>query len=249
MLNSEDLGVTASAMLETVESHLIADVPVGVFLSSGLDSTLTALAAETAGSRLHSVTLGFEEYRGSEADEVPFAEMAAKQFGTTHATRWVSRKEFQTDFAAMLSAMDQPTIDGANTYFVSKVAKQAGLKAAISGLGGDELFGGYSSFHQIPQLVHSVGNFPSGAARALRVISAPVLKHFTSAKYAGLLEYGGTYAGAYLLRRGLFMPWEFPHLLDPDLAREGWRVLGPMLGLEATVKDISSGRLRFPHSR
>jgi asparagine synthase (glutamine-hydrolysing) len=233
------------AMLDTVSHHLIADVPVGVFLSSGRDSaTLTALAAELAGPRLHTVTLGFGEYRGSEADEVPFAEMVAKQFGTTHDTRWVSGGEFQTDFEAMLSAMDQPSIDGANTYFVSKAAKQAGLKAALSGLGGDELFGGYSSFQQIPQLVRTVGNFPVGAAKALRAISAPLLKHFTSTKYAGVFEYGGSYAGAYLLRRGLFMPWELPHLLDPEIVREGWRALRPMVELEATVKDIASDRLR-----
>jgi asparagine synthase (glutamine-hydrolysing) len=245
-LGSDEVdGLLREAMLDTVSHHMIADVPVGVFLSSGLDSTtLTALAAETTGSCLHTVTLGFEEYRGSEADEVPLAEMAARQFGTTHETRWVSANEFQTDFAAMLSAMDQPSIDGANTYLVSKAAKQAGLKAALSGLGGDELFGGYSSFQQIPQLVRAIGKFPVGPAKALRAISAPVLKHFTSAKYAGLLEYGGSYAGAYLLRRGLFMPWELPHLLDPDLVRAGWRTLQPMLQLEATVKDIASDRLR-----
>ncbi|HVN30337.1 MAG TPA: asparagine synthase (glutamine-hydrolyzing), partial [Candidatus Binataceae bacterium] len=196
------------AMRDTVRNHMIADVPVGVFLSSGIDSTtLTALAAEVTGSRLHTVTLGFEEYRHSEADEVPLAEIVAKLFGTTHETRWVTRKEFYADMDAMLAAMDQPSIDGANTYFVSKAAKHAGLKAALSGLGGDELFAGYSSFRQIPQLVRSVGNFPAGAARALRMISAPVVRHFTSSKYAGLLEYGGSYAGAYLLRRGLFMPW------------------------------------------
>jgi asparagine synthase (glutamine-hydrolysing) len=78
----------------------------------------------------------------------------------------------------------------------------------------------------------------------MRVISAPVLKHFTSAKYAGLLEYGCSYAGAYLLRRGLFMPWELPHLLDPDVVREGWRTLQSMLHLEATIKDIKSDQLR-----
>jgi len=233
------------AMLDTVRHHMIADVPVGVFLSSGRDSTtITALAAEITGSCLHSVTLGFEEYRGGEADEVPTAELVARQFGTTHDTRWVSRSEFQADFAAMLSAMDQPSIDGANTYFVSKAAKQAGLKAALSGLGGDELFGGYSSFQQIPRLVRTVGKFPLGPAKALRVISAPLIKHFTSAKYAGLLEYGGSYSGAYLLRRGLFMQWELPHLLDPDLVREGWRALQPILELEATVKGITSDRLR-----
>jgi len=233
------------AMLDTVKRHLIADVPVGMFLSSGLDSTtLTALAAEVVGSRLHTVTLGFDEYRGRGADEVPLAESVSRRFGTTHDTRWVSRREFESDLHAMLNAMDQPSIDGANTYFVSKVARQAGLKAAISGLGGDELFGGYPSFNQIPQLVRSVGRFPRGAAKAFRVICAPVLKHFTSAKYAGLLEYGGTYEGAYLLRRGLFMPWELPDLLDPDLVRDGWRKLEPMAQLEATLKDISGDRLR-----
>ncbi len=233
------------AMLDTVTQHMIADVPVGVFLSSGRDSaTLTALAVETNRSPLHTVTLGFEEYRGSEVDEVPFAERLATQLGTTHDTRWVSRNEFQSDFAALLSAMDQPSIDGANTYFVSKAAKQAGLKAALSGVGGDELFGGYSSFQRIPQLVRTVGKFPVGAAKVLRAISAPLLKHFTSVKYAGLLEYGGSYAGAYMLRRGLFMPWELPHLLDPDVVREGWRVLRPMLELEATVKGIAGEQLR-----
>ena len=233
------------AMLDTVGSHMIADVPVGVFLSSGIDSTtLTAIAGETSRSRLHTVTLGFEEYRSTEADEVPLAEAVAQQLGTTHQTRWVSRSEFHADLAAVLAAMDQPSVDGVNTYFVSKVAKQAGLKAVLSGLGGDELFGGYSSFRQIPQLVDRVGNFPAAAARALRVISAPVVKHFTSSKYAGLLEYGGTYAGAYLLRRGLFMPWELPNLLDPDVVREGWRTLQPMLQLEATTRGIGSQQLR-----
>jgi asparagine synthase (glutamine-hydrolysing) len=233
------------SMLDTVSRHMIADVPVGIFLSSGLDSTtLTALAAETIGSRLHTVTLGFDEFRGTDADEVPLAEEVSKQFNTTHQTRWVARREFQSDFAAMLSAMDQPSIDGANTYFISKAAKQAGLKAALSGLGGDELFGGYSSFQEIPQLVRAARKVPARAAKALRVISAPVLKHFTSSKYAGLLEYGGSYAGAYLLRRGLFMPWELPDLLGPDLAREGWRILQPILHLEATIEDIASERLR-----
>jgi asparagine synthase (glutamine-hydrolysing) len=245
-LNKEE--VTARlrrAMLDTVENHMIADVPVGVFLSAGIDSTtLTALAGETSGARLHTVTLGFEEYRGTEADEVPLAETVARRLGTSHQTRWVSRSEFHADLGAVLAAMDQPSIDGVNTYFVSKVAKQAGLKAVLSGLGGDELFGGYSSFRQIPQLVRRVGNFPAGAAKALRVISAPVVKHFTSSKYAGLLEYGGSYAGAYLLRRGLFMPWELPDLLDPEVVREGWRTLQPMLQLEATTKGIAGDQLR-----
>ena len=122
-----------------------------MFLSSGLDSTtLTALATEILGSRLRTITLAFEEYRGSEADEAPLWRTLARQLGTDHETRWISRKEFRADFAAMLKAMDQPTIDGVNTYFVSKAAKQAGLKAVLSGLGGDELFGGYRGFTTDP---------------------------------------------------------------------------------------------------
>ena len=232
-------------MIDTVKSHMIADVPVGVFLSSGMDSTtIAALAAELTGSSLHSVTLGFAEYRGTAADEVPLAAMVAKQLAITHDARWLVREEFEADLPALLAAMDQPTVDGVNTYFVSKAAKEAGLKAALSGLGGDELFGGYSSFNQVPQLVRSVGKFPAAPAKALRIISAPLFKHFTSAKYAGLLEYGGTYGGAYLLRRGLFMPWELPELLDPDVVAAGWRTLEPLVQLEATIDDIENARFR-----
>jgi asparagine synthase (glutamine-hydrolysing) len=71
-----------------------------------------------------------------------------------------------------------------------------------------------------------------------RIVTAPWLKHFTSPKYAGLLEYGGSYAGAYLLRRGLFMPWELPEVMDPDLARQGWQELQPLVRLEETIPQI-----------
>ena len=126
--------------------------------------------------------------------------------------------------------MDQPTIDGVNSYWVSRVTQQAGLKAALSGLGGDELFGGYPSFHQIPRMVQALSPLDAckPLGRGFRIASAPLLKRWTSPKYAGLLEYGGSYAGAYLLRRGLFMPWELPDVMDRDLAREGWRELQPI---------------------
>src|SRR4030095_8223630 len=99
-----------------------------------------------------------------------------------------------------------------NTYFASKAAADAGLKVAISGLGGDELCGGYPSFQQIPRLGNGLSPLQGLPAlgKGFRYLSAPILKYFTSPKYAGLFEYGGTYAGAYLLRRGMFMPWELP---------------------------------------
>jgi asparagine synthase (glutamine-hydrolysing) len=80
--------------------------------------------------------------------------------------------------------------------------------------------------------------------RLFRRVSAPLLKQFISPKYAGLLEYGGSYAGAYLLRRGLFMPWELPEVMDPDLARAGWEELQPLVRLEETVPHIPEDFLK-----
>src|SRR5437762_8698858 len=135
-------GTLGEALRDTVRHHLIADVPVGVFLSSGLDSsTLTALAAEE-GSSLQTVTLGFEEYKGTASDETPLAEEVAQRYGTKHQTIWVNRHDFEGCLDHLFWSMDQPTIDVVNSYWVSRVAQQSGLKVALSGLGGDELFGG-----------------------------------------------------------------------------------------------------------
>jgi asparagine synthase (glutamine-hydrolysing) len=237
----------ASALRDSVAHHLIADVPVGVFLSSGLDSTtLAALAAEQGGV-LRTVTLGFEEFRGLPDDETPLAELVASRYGARHQTIWITRRDFQDEVERIFHAMDLPTRDGVNTYFVSLAAKRAGLKVALSGLGGDELFGGYSSFCQVPRTANTLAFFQPGNSfgRAFRVVSAPVLKRFTSPKYAGLLEYGGSYAGAYLLRRGMFMPFELPEFLDPDMVREGWNELQTLACLDATIAGLHSPRARM----
>lgn len=233
-------------LADTISHHLIADVPVGVFLSSGLDSTTIASFASAEQARVHTVTLGFGEYRGTAEDEVPLAQEVAQRIGAEHRTIWVSAGDFEEHSDRLFDAMDQPSIDGANSYFVSLAAKRAGLKVALSGLGGDEMFGGYSSFREIPKaarLLHPFGAVPT-IGRGFRFISAPLLKHFTSPKYAGLFEYGSTYGGSYLLRRGFFMPWELPEVLDPDLASEGWQRLQPLLQLERIIAGINSPRAK-----
>lgn len=234
------------ALLDTVRHHLVADVEVGVFLSSGLDSTTLAALTAEVGGRLRTVTLGFAEYRDRADDEVPLAEAVAAQLGADHDTVWIERDDFRDAFEHLVGAMDQPTTDGVNSYFVSRAARQAGLKVALSGLGGDELFGGYPSFTEIPRLVALLGPIPAAAAlgRGFRVVAAPVLRRFTSPKYAGVLEYGTDYGGAYLLRRGFFMPWELPAVLDPDLVREGWAELQTRARLGATVEAIEAPRLK-----
>ena len=235
-----------TALSETVRYHLVADVPVGVFLSAGLDSTAIAALAAEHGGDLRTVTLGFEEYKGTASDETPLAEQFARRCGATHQTIWIRRDDFAREREHLMDAMDSPTTDGVNTFFVSLAARRAGLKVALSGVGGDELFGSYPSFRDVPRTVSLLGTFRNWRAlgAGVRTVMAPVLKRFTSTKYAGLFEYGGSYSGAYLLRRGLFMPWELPELLDADVVRDGWAELQPLLHLDETIDGITNPRLR-----
>ena len=237
--------VLASSLRDSMRHHLVADVPVGVFLSAGLDSaTVAALATERSGASLESMTLRFDEFAGDQKDEAPLAEEIARLYGTRHQIRTVKGSDFKHDFEKLTAAMDQPSVDGVNTYFVAKEAAAMGLKVALSGVGGDELFGGYNTFHQVPTLVKSLGWIPgiSGIGATLRIISAPLIAQFTSPKYASLLEYSGDYAAAYFLRRGLFMPWELPDILDPEMVREGWRELNMLEDMAAATWRIDTDR-------
>src|SRR5208283_1888368 len=97
-----------SSLRDSVRYHLIADVPVGVFLSSGLDSTTLAALASEFGGQLRTVTLGFKEYKGTPNDETLLAEEVTRHYGTRHQTIWVTRKDFENDLHRVLHAMDQP---------------------------------------------------------------------------------------------------------------------------------------------
>ncbi len=237
-----------AALRDSVHHHMIADVPVGLFLSAGLDSsTLTALATETENTDLRTITLGFREFRGTSDDEVPLAEIVAKHYGSIHETRWIAKEDFHRARLQFLDAMDQPSTDAVNSYFISKVAAEAGLKVAMSGLGGDELFGGYPSFRQIPIAAKVLGPFQIAPfiGKGFRILSAPILRQFTSPKYASLFEFGSTYESAYLLRRGMFMPWELVDVLDGDMVRQGWRELKTTSCLQQSTHGISNARLKI----
>jgi asparagine synthase (glutamine-hydrolysing) len=230
-------------LLDSIRHHFVADVPVGVFLSAGLDSTaITALSAESQSGDIRTFTLGFEEFEGTEKDEVPLAEAVSGHYGTTHLTERIAKLHFDHALPEILRAMDQPSVDGVNTYFVARVVAHGGLKVALSGLGGDELFGGYDTFRQVPKLARTLGAIPGigSVGRAFRAVTGPLVSAMASPKWAGLLELGGSYPGAYLLRRGLFMPWELPDVMDPDMAREGWEALQPLARLEAETAGVTA---------
>lgn len=224
----------AEALRETVRSHFVSDVPVSVFLSAGKDSTtLLALASEVHGADLRAVTLGFEEYQGTPDDEVPVASEVARLYGANHQVARIRRSDFRDELHRILKAMDRPSIDGVNTYFVCRAAAALGVKVALSGLGGDELLGGYPSFRQVPRwvrLAKPLRPFGRAARSAGRRLPLP---RGLSPKAVSFLEYANSLEGAFLLRRALFLPWELEGLMGPDWAREALRDWDPLDELRA----------------
>ena len=231
-----------SAMADSVRHHLLSDVPVGLFLSAGMDSTaICALAgAATPRPELRALTLGFDEYAGTHDDEVPGACAVARSCAVPHDVIRVQRADFAGQRERILAAMDQPSVDGINTYMVSKAAAGLGLKVALSGLGGDELFGSYPSYRQVPRMAAALHWVPHALGVAARQTVRPLLPRRVSPKYAGLLEWGRDVPGAYFLRRALFMPWELSGVIGADLAREGLRTLALRDRLHNIVRGIAT---------
>jgi asparagine synthase (glutamine-hydrolysing) len=234
-----------AALQDSIAHHMIADVPVAAFLSAGLDSATTvALASAASGRNLRTLTLGFKEYDGSQNDETSLATLISASFGATHETRWVTREDFESGLDEIFEAMDQPSTDGVNTYLVSKAASKAGMKVALSGLGGDELFAGYPSFRDVPRIqrLSRASRLTPVFGEWLRKVVSPMLGEHASPKYAGLLEYGQSLGGAYLLRRALFMPWEVERIVDPEVAKRGWEDLHTLLRLDESVLGLTKDR-------
>jgi asparagine synthase (glutamine-hydrolysing) len=235
-----------ASVRESVHAHLLADVEVGIFLSAGIDSgALLGLMRDVGQQEIRAITIAFEEFRGTSEDEAPLAKRVAERYGARHIVRRVSEREFVDDLPAIFAAMDQPSIDGVNTWFVAKAAREVGLKVALSGLGGDELLAGYPSFIDVPRWHRRFG--PLAAIPGLGALTRWGLNSVVPSlwrerpKALGLLEYADSWGGAYLLRRGLFLPHELGQILDPDIAREGLRRLRPLDRLAETVRCDPGG--------
>lgn len=195
---------TRRALLDSVRCHFISDAPVGVFLSGGIDSTaLLALARAAGQPDLHTFSISFPD---SPNDEGPLARRTAAHFATTHVDCAIDAAAGKELFRRFLTATDQPSIDGLNTFAVSKVAREEGMKVVLSGLGGDEIFGGYPSFARVPALAAwsrrllVTGPLRSAAGRGLQ--------HFASdprwRRIGDLLDQPATLTAAYETFRGVF---------------------------------------------
>lgn len=231
-----------SAVLDSVRHHLVADVPVGLFLSSGVDSMTIAALASELGARLQTMTLAFDEYKNTTADEAPIAEAVAKKLGFEHSTIRVNREEFEGLVDEFFKSMDQPTIDGLNSYLISWAAKARGIKVALSGLGGDELFGSYPSFRQIPQLLKWGRWLPSSRSlsRGLQSAWLMIAPSNMSPKIPGLLTHTHDTANAYLLRRALYLEFELDALLDESWLADGLQRLSSAPGPAKTAARLQA---------
>lgn len=198
-------GLVRAAISDSVRAHQISDVPVGLFLSGGIDSSaILALSPNT----LTTLTIGFPE---GGFDESQRAAATARHFGANHTPLLLDRQQGQGLLPAFLAATDQPSVDGFNTYCVSSLARQQGLKVVLSGVGGDELFGGYKSFRLIPRLLRL-----HRALGPLRPAAAAVLRRRPGAhaqRMAAFFTSPGTPATAQRCLRGLFAPSEARHLM------------------------------------
>ena len=151
--------IIKNSLTSSVKKHLVSDVPIGIFLSSGVDSTLVAgIVSSNTNKKIIAITVSFENFEGSENDESIKAKKIAQKYGMEHHIYRVTQKDFQNDLPEILEAMDQPTIDGVNVWYASKAAAKLKLKVVFSGVGGDELFFGYNHFNSIPN-VHNFFQF------------------------------------------------------------------------------------------
>jgi asparagine synthase (glutamine-hydrolysing) len=192
-------------LCDAVLSHLVSDVPVGVFLSGGIDSSALVAVLSHNGVRANTFSLVFRE---EEFNEGQYSREIARRFGTEHHEIPVSQQDTLAVLPEALCAMDQPTIDGINTYIVSAKTRIAGVKVALTGLGADEMFAGYSNFRRVPKMEVFSKRFGRLPRLARQPISASVAlfagKGDRSRKVAQLATDHDSIVHPYFLVRMLF---------------------------------------------
>ncbi|HXN64163.1 MAG TPA: asparagine synthase (glutamine-hydrolyzing) [Candidatus Acidoferrales bacterium] len=203
---------------EAVRGHLLSDVPLGIFLSSGIDSTAIVALAARAQAGLQTFTVVFEEQDFSEA---AIARATARQFDTQHQELLLRGGEMLDHLDDAVGSLDQPTMDGMNTYFVSWAVHRAGLKVALSGLGGDEIFGGYATFASVPRAAR-LARASRYVPRAVRSRTADLIGRAggpegdARRKVAALWNDSRDLPHPYFFARALFTPEQVARLRGGD---------------------------------
>jgi asparagine synthase (glutamine-hydrolysing) len=243
----------AAILAEGLRLHLASDVPLAVFLSGGVDSSVVAnLAQRAARSPVNTFTLAFEEH---ELNEGPIARRVAAAIGTEHHEAVLTEGRFVENLEAALDSLDQPTFDGLNAYYMSSAIRAAGFTVALSGAGGDELFGGYTSYRDLPVL-HRWSRRAAWVPRSLQTVAAMlatwplqrsggmVPPQTRWAKLPEMVRHGDDLLTLYQLAYALFLPGFQYELLAPGFAE----VLADGLPAAMRQRIIAESRGRTPLS-
>jgi len=243
----------AAILEEGLRLHLASDVPLAVLLSGGVDSSVVAnLAQRAARSPIHTFTLAFEE---QQLNEGPIARQIAAAIGTEHHEVVLTEGHFVENLEEALDSLDQPTFDGLNAYYISRAIRSAGFTVALSGTGGDELFGGYPSYRELP-LLHRWSRHAAWVPRSAQIAAAtlatwrPRCSGATMppqtrwAKLPEMIRHGDDLLTLYQLAYALFLPGFQRELLAPDFAE----ALSDGLPLALRDRIIAETRNRTPLS-
>jgi asparagine synthase (glutamine-hydrolysing) len=195
-----------NALKIAVNRQLVADAPLGVFLSGGIDSSIITLLANHDHQNLKTVSIFFDE---GTYDESRYQNAVANQIQGEKFAHLVKQQDFNTYLPEIIDAMDMPTTDGINSWFISKYAHEDGLKAVLSGIGADELFGGYPSFKRIKH-IGLLRKLPKSLFSAARYFKADRFKKLSYLQY-------DHYLADYLLLRGIFVPNDIAKILNADI--------------------------------
>jgi asparagine synthase (glutamine-hydrolysing) len=212
--------LVGNAVRDSVRAHLVADVPVGVFLSGGIDSGALVSAATSAGAtNLQTFTVDVDDG----TSEATLAREVASTFGTRHHELRVDASHIAADWPRILAHLDQPTIDGVNSYYVARAVAATGIKAVLSGAGGDEMFGGYRSFIRLPRALaarRASGPLWPLVAPGAGAFMPKRLRH----RWRHFARTDGSFVDAYRVQRGFVLPEELDDLAGPALRDAGvWR--------------------------
>jgi asparagine synthase (glutamine-hydrolysing) len=223
---------------EAVKLRLVSDVPLGIFLSGGIDSSvITAIAARELDRPVHTFTVTFDEKAYSEE---PWSAEVATAFGCDHHQVHLPASRVAAEMDKVIESLDQPSADGINTYFVSKAAREAGLTVALSGLGGDEVFAGYSTFRTFGSFLRlgRIGShIPSTFLTGLEVALLGLGASSRISRIVSLLSNGAGPERTYGAIRCMFTERQIENLVNANLIRSAFRSDGP---------KVFSGTLRNP---
>jgi asparagine synthase (glutamine-hydrolysing) len=209
----------SEAVRDSVRAHLVADVPVGVFLSGGIDSgALVSCATSIGATNLQTFTIDVDDLSSERAR----ARHVAETFGTTHRELSVSSADIVRDLPALLRRLDQPTVDAVNSYYVSRAVASTGIKAVLSGAGGDEMFGGYPSFTRLPRAM-AAKRVIGPLWPAVGSLGHVLLPERLRARWRHFASTNGSVAEAYRTQRGFLLPDEVRTMAGPALRDTEWR--------------------------